>query len=146
MPAQRENQAILNPKEVEAMKKRFFIPACVLAAAAIGFVIYALGHPELSLSERGAINARCCKIVFPGQRRKPASCPHAPPRISHGGAIFHARRAFHKSRKGFISLKRNTLCLADKGCFSSVKERLNRAKTGVRTTKSTLFTLCFVSH
>ena len=24
------------------------IPACVLAAAAIGFVIYALGHPELS--------------------------------------------------------------------------------------------------
>lgn len=30
------------------MKKRFFIPACVLAAAAIGFVIYALGHPELS--------------------------------------------------------------------------------------------------
>lgn len=31
------------------MKKRFFIPACVLSAAAIGFVIYALGHPELSL-------------------------------------------------------------------------------------------------
>ena len=31
------------------MKKRFLIPACVLAAAAIGFVIYALGHPELSL-------------------------------------------------------------------------------------------------
>ena len=30
------------------MKKRYFIPACVLAAAAIGFVIYALGHPELS--------------------------------------------------------------------------------------------------
>ena len=30
------------------MKKRFLIPACVLAAAAIGFVIYALGHPELS--------------------------------------------------------------------------------------------------
>lgn len=30
------------------MKKRFFIPACVLAAAAVGFVIYALGHPELS--------------------------------------------------------------------------------------------------
>lgn len=30
------------------MKKRFFIPACVLAAAAIGFVIYALGHPEMS--------------------------------------------------------------------------------------------------
>lgn len=30
------------------MKKRFFIPACVLAAAAIGFVIYAMGHPELS--------------------------------------------------------------------------------------------------
>ena len=30
------------------MKKRFFIPACVLAAAAISFVIYALGHPERS--------------------------------------------------------------------------------------------------
>ena len=30
------------------MKKRFFIPACVLAAAAFGFVIYAMGHPELS--------------------------------------------------------------------------------------------------
>ncbi|MGM9596712.1 MAG: hypothetical protein ACI3XO_02745 [Eubacteriales bacterium] len=30
------------------MKKRFFIPACVLAVAAIGFVIYAVGHPELS--------------------------------------------------------------------------------------------------
>ena len=29
-------------------KKQFLIPACVLAAAAIGFVIYALGHPELS--------------------------------------------------------------------------------------------------
>ena len=31
------------------MKKRFFIPACILASAAIGFVIYAVGHPELSL-------------------------------------------------------------------------------------------------
>ena len=30
------------------MKKQFFIPACVLAVAAIGFVVYALGHPELS--------------------------------------------------------------------------------------------------
>ena len=30
------------------MKKRYFIPACVLAAVAIGFVIYAVGHPELS--------------------------------------------------------------------------------------------------
>ena len=30
------------------MKKRFFIPACVLTAAAIGFILYALGHPELS--------------------------------------------------------------------------------------------------
>lgn len=30
------------------MKKRFFIPACVLSAAAIGFVIFAMGHPELS--------------------------------------------------------------------------------------------------
>ena len=31
------------------MKKRFFIPACVLVVAAVGFVIYAMGHPELSL-------------------------------------------------------------------------------------------------
>lgn len=30
------------------MKKRFFIPACVLSAAAVGFVIFAMGHPELS--------------------------------------------------------------------------------------------------
>ena len=30
------------------MKKRFFIPACVLSAAAVGFVIFAVGHPELS--------------------------------------------------------------------------------------------------
>lgn len=30
------------------MKKRFFIPACVLSIAAIGFVIFAMGHPELS--------------------------------------------------------------------------------------------------
>ena len=30
------------------MKKRFFIPACVLVAAAVGFVIYAASHPELS--------------------------------------------------------------------------------------------------
>ena len=30
------------------MKKRFLIPACVLLAAAVGFVLYALGHPELS--------------------------------------------------------------------------------------------------
>ena len=32
------------------MKKQFFIPACALAAAAIGFVMYAVGHPELSFS------------------------------------------------------------------------------------------------
>lgn len=32
------------------MKKRFFISACVLTATAIGFVIYAVGHPELSFS------------------------------------------------------------------------------------------------
>ena len=30
------------------MKKQFFIPACVLAAVAIGFIIFALGHPEMS--------------------------------------------------------------------------------------------------
>ncbi len=30
------------------MKKRFFIPACVLVVVAIGFVIYVAGHPELS--------------------------------------------------------------------------------------------------
>lgn len=32
------------------MKKQFFIPACVLTIAAIGFVLYALGHPELSFT------------------------------------------------------------------------------------------------
>lgn len=32
------------------MKKRYFIPACVLATVAIGFVMYAVGHPELSFS------------------------------------------------------------------------------------------------
>ena len=30
------------------MKKRYFIPACVLVVAAIGFIIYAVGHPEPS--------------------------------------------------------------------------------------------------
>ncbi|MGN0421583.1 MAG: hypothetical protein ACI4EY_02485 [Lachnospiraceae bacterium] len=30
------------------MKKQFFIPACALVVVAIGFIIYALGHPELS--------------------------------------------------------------------------------------------------
>lgn len=30
------------------MKKQFFIPACVLVAAAIGFIIYEAGHPALS--------------------------------------------------------------------------------------------------
>lgn len=30
------------------MKKQFFIPACLLAIAAIGFILYALEHPELS--------------------------------------------------------------------------------------------------
>ena len=34
------------------MKKRYFIPACVLSAAAIGFVIFAMGHPELSFPWR----------------------------------------------------------------------------------------------
>ena len=33
--------------------------------------------------------------------------PNARQRISHGGAIFHARSAFHKARKGFISLKKS---------------------------------------
>lgn len=32
------------------MKKRYFIPACVLIAAALGFVIFALGHPESAFS------------------------------------------------------------------------------------------------
>ena len=30
------------------MKKKYFIPACVLIAVAIGFIIFALGHPEMS--------------------------------------------------------------------------------------------------
>lgn len=30
------------------MKTRFFIPACALSAAAVVFVIFAMGHPELS--------------------------------------------------------------------------------------------------
>ena len=40
------------------------------------------------------------------QKVKWNKSPHAPPRISHGETIFHARRAFHKSRQGFISLKK----------------------------------------
>ena len=34
-------------------------------------------------------------------------------------SAFHLRSKFHKSCKGFISLKRNTLCLVDKGYFFS---------------------------
>lgn len=30
------------------MKKKYFIPACVLIAVAVGFIIFALGHPEMS--------------------------------------------------------------------------------------------------
>lgn len=30
------------------MRKQFFIPACVLTVAAICFIAFALGHPELS--------------------------------------------------------------------------------------------------
>ena len=33
--------------------------------------------------------------------------PPTPAGISHGEAIFHTQSVFHKSRKGFISLKRN---------------------------------------
>lgn len=32
------------------MKKRFFIPACVMIVLAVGFVIFAMGHPEMSFS------------------------------------------------------------------------------------------------
>ena len=45
--------------------------------------------------------------------------PLTPAGISHAAGVFHARRAFHKSRKGFISLKRNTFCQVDKRCFFS---------------------------
>lgn len=38
----------MEKRKENEMKKRFFIPACVLAAAAVGFVMYVLGHPELS--------------------------------------------------------------------------------------------------
>ena len=37
------------------MKKWFFIPACILSAAAVGFVIFAMGHPELSFPWEGWI-------------------------------------------------------------------------------------------
>lgn len=37
------------------MKKRFFIPACALCIAAIGFVIFAAGHPEMSFPWSGWI-------------------------------------------------------------------------------------------
>ncbi|MDD6038985.1 MAG: hypothetical protein PUD20_09370 [bacterium] len=30
------------------MKKIFFIPACVLTVSAVAFIVFALGHPELS--------------------------------------------------------------------------------------------------
>ena len=30
------------------MRKRFIVPACVLAVAALGSIVYAVGHPELS--------------------------------------------------------------------------------------------------
>ena len=33
---------------MKVMRKRFFIPVCVLLTVAIGFIIFALGHPELS--------------------------------------------------------------------------------------------------
>lgn len=30
------------------MKKRLFIPACAMIILAVGFVIFAMGHPEMS--------------------------------------------------------------------------------------------------
>lgn len=41
-------ERLLQNKENKEMKKRYFIPACVLSAAAVGFVFFAMGHPELS--------------------------------------------------------------------------------------------------
>lgn len=54
------------------MKKQFFIPACLLSAAAVGFVIFAMGHPELSFPWDGWITGilyspKCCS--FPPRRR-----------------------------------------------------------------------------
>lgn len=37
------------------MKKRFFIPVCVTSTVAIGFVIFVMGHPELSFPWDGWI-------------------------------------------------------------------------------------------
>ena len=57
-----------------------------------------------------------CKIFRLRGKRNEIN-PPTPAGISHGEAIFHTQSVFHKSRKGFISLKRNNLCPVDKGCF-----------------------------
>ena len=59
-----------------------------------------------------------CKIFRLRGKRNEIN-PPTPAGISHGEAIFHTQSVFHKSRKGFISLKRNNLCPKDKGCFFS---------------------------
>ena len=44
-----------------------------------------------------------CEILLRCRNVKLNKSPHARSRISHGEAIFHARMAFHKSRKDFFS-------------------------------------------
>ena len=50
--------------------------------------------------------------------------PYAPQRISHGAAIFHTRSVFHKSRKGFISLRQNKKPPKGWFCFGAVGGRI----------------------
>ena len=64
-----------------------------------------------------------CEMLHPAVATWNEINPLTPARHSHGEVVFHARSAFHKSRKGFISLKRNTICLVDKWCFFSGGER-----------------------
>ena len=54
--------------------------------------------------------------------------PYAPQRISHCEAIFHMRSVFHKSRKGFISLKKTDALYQSIGLFLAEKEGLEPSR------------------
>lgn len=79
----------------DEMKKGFFIPACVLAAAAIGFVMYAVGHPELSFPWSVSTTHILCGVyvdtvvlLFVLAFWKKATCLNALALLLELGAVF----------------------------------------------------------
>ena len=62
--------------------------------------------------------------------------PLTPAGISHGEAIFHTRSVFHKSRKGFISLKKTYALYQSIGLFLVETEGIEPLTLRMRTVRS----------